>query len=341
MRRVAVVLLVCVLAMTAAGAGWVVHIAGWRGLMGPRKRLAISKKVERTEERRKRGEYIFKCVAVCVTCHAPVDYSKHDAPYPPELLASGGGSAADRTLVSDATAAPNITPDMETGIGSWSDDQIARAIREGIGAHGEPLDPMMPYRFYREMKDEDAASVVVYLRSIPAVKRKVQRAKASGLQGLKLNRFPEPILSPVVSTPNPSQDLRGRYIAQLANCVDCHTPQDPEPGTPLPGLEFAGGLAMEGPWGKVASANITPDATGLGYATPEMFVQMIRNGVGRDHELNPVMPWHGYRGMSDEDLRDLFAYLKTLKPIKHKVSNTIVPTLCRVCGLRHGLGDQN
>ncbi len=331
--------MVCVLVIAGTGAGWVVHRAGWRGLVGARKRPATSKTFERTEARLKRGEYIFKDVAVCVTCHAPVDWSKHDAPYPPELLAAGGSFALKGAL--DTTVAPNITPDTETGIGLWSDDQIARAIREGIGAHDEVLDPMMPYPFYREMTDEDIASVVVYLRSIPPVRRKVVKDFAPWKERLKFNDYPEPVLSPVSGPMNPSPEVRGQYIAQLANCVDCHTPQAYVTGPALPGMDFGGGLVIEGPWGKVASANITPDTTGLGYATPEMFVQMIRNGVGRDHELNPVMPWHGYRGMTDEDLRDLFAYLKTLKPVKHKVSNAVAPTLCRICGWRHGLGDQN
>ncbi len=65
--------------------------------------------------------------------------------------------------------ASNLTPDPETGAGSWTDDQLARAIREGVGHDGRALFPIMPYQRYRNMSDEDLASVVVYLRSLPAV----------------------------------------------------------------------------------------------------------------------------------------------------------------------------
>jgi hypothetical protein len=61
----------------------------------------------------------------------------------------------------------NLTPDPETGAGTWSDDRFARAIREGIGHDESTLFPLMPYEVYRAMSDEDLASIVVYLRSLP------------------------------------------------------------------------------------------------------------------------------------------------------------------------------
>lgn len=272
-------------------------------------------------------------------CHAPVDWKTQDAKYPAELRGAGGTFAADGT--SDGVVAPNLTPDVETGIGGWSDDQIARAIREGVDARGRPLDPMMPYRFYRSMRDEDVAAVVVYLRSLPGVRRAAPKAERTLRARLLLNQNPEPIASPVVLTHGDSPEARGSYLVQLANCIDCHTPQPRTSGTALAGMDYAGGLPMEGPWGSVASANITPDATGISYYTPEMFIQTMRTGVGRDHALNPVMPWHAYGGMTDEDLRAIFAYLRTIKPVRHRVSNTAVPTQCKICGWKHGFGEKN
>ena len=67
--------------------------------------------------------------------------------------------------------APNITPDPETGAGNWSDDQLARAIREGIGHDGRALFPFMPYLGLRALSDEDLASIIVYLRSLPPVRQ--------------------------------------------------------------------------------------------------------------------------------------------------------------------------
>ena len=62
---------------------------------------------------------------------------------------------------------PNLTPDKETGAGNWTDDMLARAVREGIGHDGRTLFPLMPYMNYREMPDEDLASVIAYLRTLP------------------------------------------------------------------------------------------------------------------------------------------------------------------------------
>ena len=70
-------------------------------------------------------------------------------------------------------AARNITPDPETGIGAWTDDEIARAIREGVRKDGTALFPVMPYLDFATMDDEDVKSIVVYLRTIPAVKNTV------------------------------------------------------------------------------------------------------------------------------------------------------------------------
>jgi len=90
--------------------------------------------------------------------------------------------------------------------------------------------------------------------------------------------------------------------------------------------------------GGVASANGTPDTTVISYYKPEMLIQTLRTGVGRHHKRNPVKPRHAYGAMSDEDLRAIFAFLRTVKPVKHKVSHT---TLCKVCGWKHGLGEKN
>ena len=76
-------------------------------------------------------------------------------------------------------SAPNLTPDPETGSGRWTDDQIARAIREGVKHDDTILFPMMPYGEYKTLSDEDLASVVVYLRSIPPVRNPLPRDTAS------------------------------------------------------------------------------------------------------------------------------------------------------------------
>jgi len=91
----------------------------------------------------------------------------------------------------------------------------------------------------------------------------------------------------------------------------------------------------------VASSNITPDPSGISYYDQAIFTQAIRTGFVGARKLNQIMPWHTYRGMTDEDIVAMFAYLKMLKPVRHHVDNTEPPTLCKVCRQTHGGGNQN
>jgi hypothetical protein len=98
---------------------------------------------------------------------------------------------------------------------------------------------------------------------------------------------------------------------------------------------------LEGPWGRVASANITPDPSGIPYYDEALFLNIIRTGYVKARKINQIMPWGDYRHLTDEDLKAIFAYLRTLKAVKHHVDNTEPPTLCKLCGSSHGAGSQN
>lgn len=98
---------------------------------------------------------------------------------------------------------------------------------------------------------------------------------------------------------------------------------------------------MKGPWGEAASANITPDASGIGYYDEALFLQAMRTGYVKARKLNSIMPFGEFKDMTDEDLKAMFAYLRTLKPVKHRVDNSLPPTYCKLCRLTHGAGDQN
>jgi mono/diheme cytochrome c family protein len=257
-------------------------------------------------------------------CHSEHDWTAHDAPVLHKML----GAGQDMTMLKGLPGkvyAPNITPDTETGAGSWSDDQLARAIREGVGHDGHALFPFMPYLNFRHMSDEDLASVIVYLRSLPPVHMRRPTTELIFPVRYLIRNVPQPLDAPVpehdVSTP----EKRGKYLVTIAGCADCHTPQDAH-GQPLPGMDFAGGLILDGPWGRVASANITPDASGISYYDQAMFTQAIRTGFVGARKLNQIMPWHTYRGMTDEDILAMFAYLKTVNPVRHHVDNTELTT---------------
>src|SRR5687768_8140416 len=127
---------------------------------------------ERTAARLERGRYIVEGPAHCFQCHSEINWEAPGAQPKPEKKGAGTVFIEDGM---DWLVAPNITPDVETGAGSWTDEQFARAIREGIGHDGRRLFPMMPYMNFRQMSDEDLASVVVYIRSINPVRNKVAK----------------------------------------------------------------------------------------------------------------------------------------------------------------------
>ena len=113
---------------------------------------------------------------------------------------------------------------------------------------------------------------------------------------------------------------KGRYLAQAADCVSCHT----APG----GKPFAGGLSMATPFGTIVSTNITPDASaGIGGYTQEEFSRAVREGVAKDgHRLYPAMPYTAFAAVTDEDMRALYAYFtKDVAPVNARPAATELP----------------
>lgn len=156
----------------------------------------------------------------------------------------------------------------------------------------------------------------------------------------------------------PSQDSlvkRGAYLVGIMGCNDCHTPMIMTPAGPgidsarmlsghpsalaLPPIDRTladnyalfslSGTAMVGPWGTSFAANITSDATGIGSWTEEQFFRAIRQGKYKGLEngrsLLPPMPWPAYARASDEDLRAVFAYLKSTPPVENRVPPPLPP----------------
>jgi len=91
----------------------------------------------------------------------------------------------------------------------------------------------------------------------------------------------------------------------------------------------------------VAASNLTPDASGIIYYDEAIFIKTILTGHVGAGELAVAMPWRYFRNLNDDDLKHVFAYLRTLKPIHHNVDNTEQPSYCRVCGKWHGGGNRN
>lgn len=310
---------------------------GWRPFLGPRTRLLTERRFEPTPERLARGRYLANAVSGCIYCHTEHDWKSPGGPIVESKL--GAGQIFSLATLPGTVVAPNLTPDSETGAGAWSDDQLARSIREGIGHDGRTLFPLMPYEHFRNMPDEDLASVVAYIRSLVPVKNALPTTAIDFPVKYLIRSVPQPLTAPV--PPNTSIDpvQRGQYLVEISGCTDCHTPQ--ERGQPVAGMTFAGGFELKGPFGDVTSANITPDATGISYYDENTFLQAMRTGKVGARALNPIMPWIMLRNMTDDDLKAVFAYLRTLKPIHHRVDNALPPTACKICRGKHGGGDQN
>jgi hypothetical protein len=313
-------------------------VVGIRPFIGARARPLTSRVFDATPARLERGRYLVTGAAAgCILCHSPFDTSNGGLRIPDGMMMAGRNWAPDGAPF---VTAPNLTPDKETGAGTWTDDQLARAIREGIGHDGRTLFPIMPYQKFREMSDEDLASIVVFLRSMAPVHHPLPPSRVPFPLNRLINGLPEPVDHPVtadLSTP----ETRGQYIATLAVCAECHTTANAQ-GVVVKGMDFAGGTVFAfGGRKAIASANLTPAPSGIPYYTEALFIETIRTGKVHARQLDDMMPTRYFRGMTDQDLKDLFAYLKTLKPIDHYVDNSLPPTYCPRCGLTHGGGERN
>ncbi|MFQ5817623.1 MAG: c-type cytochrome [Terriglobia bacterium] len=316
--------------------GTVVYLLGSLWGCTPAEPPAREFRVEATPARLERGRYLVENVAKCFLCHSEVDWENTGEPMPGT---KGGGGLIPDEVLPFKVYGPNISPDPETGGGTWTDEQFARAIREGIGNDGRTLFPLMAYPFFRTMSDEDLAAVIAYVRSIPPVRNEVPQTELP--EEIKQALEPMPLTGPVPPPDFSDPVQRGAYLAALAECAACHTPLDAQ-FLPLPGMDFSGGQPLKGPWGDVASANITPDPSGISYYDEAFFMKTIRTGrVGGVRELNHIMPWKSFRNMTDEDLKAIFAYLRTLTPVQHRVDNAEPPTDCPRCGGTHGYGERN
>jgi hypothetical protein len=308
---------------------------GWRPFIGPKARAASGQQFERTPQRLARGRYLTRGLAGCETCHSPKDWKSHGAPTLPAMELAG--QVLLMPELPGRIVASNLTPDPETGSGRWSDDQLARAIREGIGHDGRPIFPIMPYSEYRNISDEDVASIVVYLRSLPAVRNPLPRSETSFPVNYLIRSAPQPVTQPVHGPEASDNFKRAAYLVSIG--CGCHSPA--ARNGPLPGMAFAGGEHLKGPWGEVTSANITPDGSGIGYYDEATFLKVMRTGYVGARQLNSIMPFGEFQNVSDQDLKAIFALLRTVKPVKHRVDNTLPPTYCKLCRQKHGAGDQN
>lgn len=269
-----------------------------------------------------RGQYLALHVAGCLYCHSQRDYNFFSGP-----IISGtegvGGQKFDRYFrgIPGEVYSRNITP---AKLGTWSNEEVLRAITQGISQNGDTLYPLMPYPHFSRMAKDDALSIVAYLRTLPSIPNEVPPRKLRVSLRSVMPSFPENKLDQNSRPPYAEREKYGEYILTIAACMDCHTPM--EKSQLLVERAFSGGQEFRVNGFTVRSANITPDSTtGIGTWTEEVFLTKFTQYRTADgYQYNPgknnsVMPWTTFAGMDDFDLKAIYAYLRTLKPVNNKV----------------------
>lgn len=294
-------------------------------------RETTSEVVEPTPERLERGKYLVNHVAYCGGCHTTRDSGDMLEEERADMFLAGG-NLDDVPAMGLKVWMPNITGDIETGVGAWTDDQLIRAIRDGVTREGKLMFPIMPFGSYQAMCDDDVRAVVAYLRSVPKVKQPKPRMEnqVPFMMGLALYTFGaahHPPAHEVKAPPREDKVKYGEYLGRLGDCTGCHSMGDKGPLGPEDERYMGGayGFAFESPrLGKVWAPNLTPDPeTGLGKYSAEQIKQHLRAGVRLDgkkmaHPMAVLIPH--LSGMTDEDLDALVSWLKSLKPVKHQVA---------------------
>lgn len=315
-----------VLATVAAAA--LVYIYG----VLPRQRPPPDFNVQVTPALLERGAYLVNHVLLCNDCHSERDWTLYSGPAKPPLGAGRPCLDKDSKAVGinfgmggfpGRLCIRNITPDVETGIGGWSDGEIARAIREGVSRDGEALFPIMPWFMYTQMGDEDVAAVIAYLRAQPAVHSFRPDRKLDFPLNIVFRFYPRPLDGPVQAPPRSDTVAYGRYLSRIARCEFCHTVRASR-GQLEPAQDrlMSGGVPFVMGTRTQYSMNLTPHETGLGNWTKEMFIARFRLTpvpFPVTEEENSEMDWAAFSGMNDEDLSAIWDYLQTLPPLETRL----------------------
>ncbi|HTE23107.1 c-type cytochrome [Flavitalea sp.] len=216
----------------------------------------------------------------------------------------------------------NITPDTLTGIGKRSDQEIARVLRYGVHANGTAVFDFMPFH---NMTDDDLVSIISYLRSLKPVRNEVPEHNLN-VVGNMVKAFMVKPVGPEGEVPKSikidTSAAYGKYLAlSVANCSGCHTKRDLTGG--YTGELFAGGGPFEEKAGTFIPPNLTPHFTGrIWQWSQEAFIARFRNG--KLLEGSP-MPWSSFKLMSDVELKAIYNYLQTVKPVNSPTTATFIP----------------
>lgn len=260
-----------------------------------------------------RGHYVVRRLASCAGCHG--DPTQTDSTAAGAEVALSGGF--EFNIPPGRFYPRNITPDSATGIGGYTDGQIARALRYGVGHDGRAL---LPFMEMQGLSDEDLTAVVSYLRSQPPVRHEVpwHRYNLLGrvVRATVLANPVGPRSTPLRVNPHGPTVENGRYLVEcVANCWACHTQRDYRTGA-LVGPHLAGAHMPDDTNRKRTwnPPNLTSDPRSgrLAGLSEDAFVARFR--LGRLYPGSP-MPWRGFRDLDEDDLRAIYRYLKSVPPV--------------------------
>ncbi len=255
-----------------------------------------------------RGAYIL-AAAGCVACHT--------VPKDGAFLAGG------RELKTDFGSffTPNITPDPETGIGNWSDEDFIRAMKKGVSPDGGRYYPTFPYTSYTRMTRQDMLDLKAYLDTVPPVRNAVPDHDLAFPFGIRASMMGWQLLffddTPFEADPTQSDAWnRGAYLVNgPGHCGECHTPRNllgvVDSGRPLAGN-------ANGPEGD-AVPNITPHSSGIGGWSEDDIVSMLEVGLLPDGDfaggaMTDVIE-ESTSKLSEDDRKAIASYLLSLPPL--------------------------
>jgi mono/diheme cytochrome c family protein len=273
----------------------------------------------------KRGEYLARA-GDCVACHTA-----------PRGRLFAGGLAMDTPF--GTLYSPNITPDAQYGIGTWSEDAFFRMMRTGITPEGKLLYPAMPIAQYTKVTREDSNAIFAFLKSVEPVRTPNRKHtlrfpfnQRKLLYGWRTLYFREGEFKP-----DPTRSVewnRGAYLVEgLGHCTMCHTKINMLGGSSQ-SEQFAGGLIPVQNW---YAPSLTSDKDGgLGDWSIKDIVDLLQAGISdRGAVYGPMaeVTYHSLQYMTDEDVKAMAVYLKTLPDNRGRKSGPTAPTGTNVFAL--------
>lgn len=263
-----------------------------------------------------RGEYLVHGPGHCTGCHT--DNAHEAAHLRGEPVPLHGGFAFHLPI--GTVYSRNITNDSTYGLGRLSDAEIARSLRYGVGQDGRAIFDFMP--FYM-LSDSDLTAIISYLRTVPGIPKEAPEHELNAV-GYAVKAFlvkpmgPLDVTRPADVKPDTTAAYGDYLVNSVANCKGCHTARDLMNGSFI-GEPLAGwvGRPAHTPGVFFNTPNLTPDPeTGhLYHWSFETFRNRFR--AGPTFPDSP-MPWANFARFSDEDLKAIWNYLRSVPPIQHE-----------------------